>query len=514
MSTAIAHPRPAFLPHGRRLITATLAALALAGASLLVAPKTAQGGEERAVHGATPVHGAAPAPAMAAVHSFAPVVKQVAPSVVTISTSKNAKHTHLRLPEGMPRGFGPGAPGFGPGQENPFQAKGQGSGVIVSADGYVLTNHHVIDGADDIQVQLAGNGKYPATVIGTDAKSDLAVLKIDTGKTLPAITFGDSDQIEVGDVVLAIGNPFGVGQTVTSGIVSARGRGVGLAAYEDFIQTDASINPGNSGGALVDAQGRLVGINTAILSPSGGNLGIGFAVPVNMARGVMNSLITSGKVVRGYLGVMVQPVSGDLAKAFKLSSEDGALVGEVAEGSPAAKAGVKPGDVVVGFNAAKVGDPRQLRLLAAGALPGTTATLTVLRDGQEQKLAVAMGELPDGADNDTKDAQTKVIGAKGRLGVRLTDLDQEIRERLDVPKQVQGAAVVEVMPGSRAQEAGLKPGEVIVEVDRKALTTAKEVSAAVAGAAGDVVLRVWSKDGVRYVVAKLKEEGKPGEGRK
>ncbi len=486
MSTALSQPLPTFLiGQGRRLIVATLTALALAGATLLVAPSPAAAADEHI-----------------AVHSFAPVVKQVAPSVVTISTSTQAKHTHLRLPEGMPRGF------FGgPGQEQPFHAQGQGSGVIVSADGYVLTNHHVIDGADDIQVQLAGNGKYPAKVIGTDAKSDLAVLKIEVGRSLPAIAFGDSDKIEVGDVVLAVGNPFGVGQTVTSGIVSARGRGVGLAAYEDYIQTDASINPGNSGGALVDAEGRLVGINTAILSPSGGNLGIGFAVPVNMARSVMNSLITSGKVTRGYLGVMVQPVNGDLAKAFKLTSEEGALVGEVADDSPAAKAGVKPGDVVIAFNAAKVSDPRHLRLLAAGALPGTTATLTVLRDGQEQKIAIAMGELPGGTDNDTKEVQAKV-GGKGRLGVRLADLDHDIRERLDVPKQIQGAAVVEVMPGSRAQEAGLKPGEVIVEVDRKPVSSAKEASGAIAGADSDVVLRVWSKDGMRYAVAKLKEEGK------
>jgi serine protease Do len=497
MSTAISQPIPSPLPRARRLLAAALAALALAGGGLLAAPSAAHGGEERA-----------------AVHSFAPVVKQVAPSVVTISTSAQARHAHLRLPEGLPPGF-PGIPGFGPDDDQPSIAKGQGSGVIVSSDGYVLTNNHVVNGADDIQVQLAGNGRYPAKVVGTDAKSDLAVLKIEAGRPLPAITFGDSDKLEVGDVVLAIGNPFGVGQTVTGGIVSARGRGVGLAAYEDFIQTDASINPGNSGGALVDADGRLVGINTAILSPSGGNLGIGFAVPVNMARGVMNSLITTGKVVRGYLGVMVQPVSGDLAKAFKLPNEEGALVGEVSEGSPAAKAGIKAGDVVVGFNAAKVGDPRQLRLLAAAATPGSTATLTVLRDGQEKKLEVAMGELPGEAGGDAKDVSAKA-GAKGRLGVRLADLDDELRARLELPKQVQGAAVVEVVPGSRAQEAGLRPGEVIVEADRKAMASAKEVSAAVAAAEGDLVLRVWSKDGMRYVVVKLgkaADEERKGEGK-
>ncbi|MBA3698567.1 MAG: DegQ family serine endoprotease [Planctomycetes bacterium] len=436
--------------------------------------------------------------------SFAPVVKQVAPSVVTVSTSRAVKRMQTNLPEGqripdeMRRFFD---------QDQRFNGRmperqGIGSGVIVSKDGYILTNNHVIAGAQTITVTLPDRREpLVAKLIGADPKSDLAVLKIDDAGTLPAITLGDSDQIEVGDVVLAIGNPFGVGQTVTSGIISARGRGVGLADYEDYIQTDASINPGNSGGALVDTHGKLIGINTAILSPSGGNLGIGFAVPVNMARGIMDSLIANGKVTRGYLGVMIQPLTPELAKAFGVKNDRGVLVGDVVADSPAAKAGIKAGDVVVAFNGREVEDPRQLRLKSAQTVPGTKATLTVLRDGKSLNLDLTIGELK-GDPRDDASPEAAQVPAKMKLGVRLGEIDNQAREHFEIPTSMNGVLVAEVIPGSRAADAGLQPGNVIVEVDRAVVNKPADAVAAIGKSEGDLVLRLWTKDGTRFVVVK------------
>src|SRR5882724_1863047 len=289
--------------------------------------------------------------------SFAPIVKKVSPSVVNIYTTKTVRENPAMSPlldDPFFRQY------FGVPLENaPRERREQalGSGVIISEDGYILTNNHVVDGADEIKAALADDKTvYDAKVIATDPQTDIAVIKVDA-KKLPAIAITDSDLLEVGDTVLAIGNPFGVGQTVTTGIVSAKGRGgMGIVDYEDFIQTDASINPGNSGGALVDIEGRLVGINQSIISRSGGNQGIGFAVPINLARYVMERLITDGKVSRGYLGVIIQPLTPELAKEFKLPENTGALVGEVAPKSPAAEAGLKEGDVIIDFNGKKVTD--------------------------------------------------------------------------------------------------------------------------------------------------------------
>jgi serine protease Do len=405
----------------------------------------------------------------------------------------------MGLPEELRRFFEQD-PRFGGRMPN---QQGLGSGVIVSPDGFILTNNHVIDKADVITVTLpAGRETFTAKLVGADEKTDLAMLKIDAGRTLPALAFGDSDRIEVGDLVLAVGNPFGVGQTVTSGIVSARSRGVGLADYEDFIQTDASINPGNSGGALVDMQGRLVGINTAILSPSGGNLGIGFAVPVNLARGIMDSLIAHGKVVRGYLGVMIQPLTPELAKAFKIEGDRGVLVGDVVPDGPAAKAGLKAGDVVVSFNGRAVDDPRQLRLSSAQTVPGSKVKLGVAREGATREVEITIGELKSSDDEAGIEAPATQGAGKVKLGVRLSDVDQAARERFDIPKSIEGALIVEVMPGSRAGEAGLRPGTVIVEIDRKPVTRAGDAVDAIGKSSGDLMLRVWSKEGTRYVVVK------------
>jgi Do/DeqQ family serine protease len=268
-----------------------------------------------------------------------------------------------------------------------------GSGVIVHADGTILTNHHVVDGAEQIKVELPNHRVFDAKVIGSDPPSDLAVLKIDA-KDLPVLALADSDKVRVGDIALAIGNPLGIGQTVTAGIISAKSRYTGLSdgSFEDFLQTDAPINQGNSGGALIDSTGELIGINSQILSTSGGNIGIGFAIPSNMARNVMDQLIKTGKVHRGQLGVGIQPMTPELAQQFGLSETRGVLVNTVAENGPAAKAGIRRGDVIVAFNGKPVSDGNTLRNQIAGTLPGTEVKLTIVRDKREQENPVTLGE--------------------------------------------------------------------------------------------------------------------------
>jgi len=329
--------------------------------------------------------------------SFASVIKKVAPSVVNIYTAKTVRE-NPRLSQLFEDPFFRQFFGDTYGYDRvPRERREQslGSGVIVSEDGYILTSYHVVSGADEIKVALGDERIIlDAGIVGTDPDTDVAVIKVD-GQNLPAIAVTDSDKLEVGDIVLAIGDPFGVGQTVTMGIVSAKGRGgIGIVDYEDFIQTDASINPGNSGGALVDVEGRLIGINTAILTRTGGSQGIGFAVPVNLARDVMERLITDGKVRRGYLGVKVQTLTTEEAKRLKLSEQNGALIDEVTRNSPAEEAGLKKGDVIIEFNDKTVTDSRNLRLMAAQTRPGVTVSVKVLRDGKELTVTVKLGELP------------------------------------------------------------------------------------------------------------------------
>ena len=289
------------------------------------------------------------------------------------------------------------------------QTRSMGSGVIISPDGYIVTNHHVVVASTDIKVLLSDRRDFAARLVGTDSKTDLAVLKIEqTG--LPALTFADSSKVQVGDVVLAIGNPFDVGQAVSMGIVSATGRGLGGENYEDFIQTDAAINPGNSGGALVSAEGRLIGINTAIMSRTGGNQGVGFAIPSSMARNVTDQIIRSGKVSRAFLGVMIQPITADLAKAFKLSKSEGALIADVNPGSPAERAGLKPGDVVTKVDDHAVADSRTLRLTIGEMSPGKVVQMAVVRDGIERQYSVTLGEQPS-----DKVAASNVLGGPSSL---------------------------------------------------------------------------------------------------
>jgi serine protease Do len=440
--------------------------------------------------------------------SFAPLVKKVAPSVVKVFVTAKAKLTALPG-QGMPdmrRFFGDGENGFeSPGQSRAPNQHGVGSGVIVTKDGYILTNNHVVESADDIKVALNDGREFSAKVIGRDPQTDIAVLKIDA-RDLPFLTLADSDKIEVGDVVLAIGNPFGIGQTVTTGIVSAKGRASLGLDYEDFIQTDAAINPGNSGGALVDTDGRLVGINTAILSHSGGNQGIGFAVPTNLARWVMNGLVQNGRVERGFLGVNIQDVTPDLAKEFKLDHANGALVSEVTPQSPAAKAGLKSGDVIVEFNGKPVTDSRHLKLQVGETVPGSAVALKIRRDGATKTLEVTVKELP--GDKLAKASPASDQNGDALHGVGVVDLSSASRAELKLPERFDGALISQVEPDSAAYEAGLRGGDVITEINRKPVKNAEQAVAACEKPADkQTLVKVWSQGGSRYVVV---DEAKAG----
>jgi serine protease Do len=430
--------------------------------------------------------------------SVAPVVKKVAPSVVTIySTVTIRERPNPLFNDPFFRRFF-GDDSGSQSQPRKHREQSLGSGVIVSSDGYILTANHVVEGADEVKVALAsGEKEFNAKVIGTDPATDTAVLKVD-GKSLPAITIADSDKLEVGDVVLAVGNPFGVGQTVTMGIVSALGRGgFGINNYENFIQTDAAINLGNSGGPLVDAEGRLVGINTWIISGSGGSQGLGFAVPINMARYAMERLISEGKVTRGYLGVMIQDVTPELANEFKLKEPTGALVGDVVPKGPADKAGFKDGDVVLDYNGKKVLDSRRLRLAVAETRPGSNVPVKILRDGKEKTLTATLGEIPkevlarSGQGRPGERGQSKTDALDG---VEVTDLDAQARREADVPSNVRGALVTNVDQDSNAADAGLRAGDVVIEINRQPVRNADEAVALSEKAKGDrILLRVWRR---------------------
>jgi serine protease Do len=445
--------------------------------------------------------------------SFAPVVKRVSPGVVKVFTTTKVHRTAYSGQPGMEdmlrHFFGDDSQGRMPRQDrNAPHQQGVGSGVIVSRDGYILTNNHVVDGADEVKVGLQDGREFTAKVIGRDPKSDVAVVKIDA-KDLPAVAMADSDKVEVGDVVLAIGNPFGIGQTVTTGIVSATGRANMGLDYEDFIQTDAAINPGNSGGALVDAEGRLIGINTAILSRSGGNQGIGFAIPANMARDVMTSLVKDGHVTRGYLGVGIQNVTPALAKKFDLKNTSGALVGEVASGAPAEKAGIKVGDVITDFNGKAVTDGQHLRLEVARTAPGESVPVKVLRDGSAKTFEVTVKALP-GTETVAAAEKTSAEDDGTLNGVTVGNLDRETRQEFQVPENVRGAVISELEPDSAAAEAGLQRGDVILEINRKPVRSADEaVRLTEKGADKITLVRVWRNGASRFVVV---DESKPKAG--
>lgn len=438
--------------------------------------------------------------------SYAPVVKKVSPAVVKIVTTTTVRNPATQQIPGMDdpfwrRFFGDQ---FGqmtpPRQMGPQRERGLGSGVIVTKDGYILTNNHVVDGATEVSVTLQDGREMTAKVIGRDPKSDIAVVKVDA-TDLPVVTIADSDKVQVGDVVLAIGNPFGVGQTVTEGIVSATGRGnMGIEDYEDFIQTDAAINPGNSGGALVDIEGRLIGVNTAILSRSGGSQGVGFAIPSDLARTVMDSLVKYGKVTRGYLGVMIQDVTPALASEFNLKDSTGALVGDVVPKGPADKAGLESGDVVVDFNGHKITDSRRLKLDVAATKPDSNVPIKIMRNGSVKSMSVNVGELP-GSD---QVAKTNTENAKdtGTLnGVAVGDVDRQVRRQFNLPETVKGAVVTQVDPSSVAADSGLKPGDVIQEINHRPVKGADDAVKLTENSKNKkTLLRVWSNGGSHYLV--------------
>jgi serine protease Do len=440
--------------------------------------------------------------------SFAPIVKKISSSVVTIYSTKklkdNSRNPLLNDPF-LRRFFGLEEDDDSPTRRPHFhQEQSLGSGVIVSTDGFILSNYHVVEGADEVKVGLPdGHGDVMAKVIGTDPPTDIAVLKVPL-TNLTAVTMTDSDNVQVGDVVLAAGNPFGVGQTVTMGIVSALGRGgFGVVDYEDFIQTDASINPGNSGGPLVDTEGRLVGINTFILSGSGGSMGIGFAVPINMARYVMDRINHDGRVARGYLGVYVQPVTAELAKAFNLSDQSGALLGGVSPGTPAARAGLKEGDVITHFDGKKLTDSRHLRLMVAQTRPNTEASVKYLREGKEMTTTATLGELtPEQAVAPAmKRGSTNAKGEPLSLeGVEVGDLDARSRQQFGIPAEIEGALVLGVASGTSAYEAGLRSGDIILEMNHHKIRNARDAIEVSNKVKDRALMRIWSKTGSRFLV--------------
>lgn len=421
-----------------------------------------------------------------------PVVRAVRNSVVSIVTTKRvqARGFDLFFDDPFFRRF------FGlPEGPREFLQQGLGSGVIVSPEGYILTNNHVVEGATDLKVILADRRELAAKAVGTDPKTDIAVLRVEA-KGLPAIALGDSSRVRVGDFVLAIGSPFGLElrQSVTFGIVSATGRGnLNIADYGDFIQTDAAINPGNSGGALVNMQGQLIGINTAIVGAPA-NVGIGFAIPVNMARGVMDQILKHGRVIRGYLGVTIQDLSEALAEQFGVKTMQGALVSSVAPDSPAERAGLRRGDVIIEFNGQKVNDSTELKNMVGLTPPGTKVSLKLIRNGKEQTVTVELGELREaGAGRFGPGLERE----SALSGIAVEELTPWLRQRYDLPATLKGVIITDLAPGSPAAEAGLRPGDVIQEVNRQPIGSVRDFqeAAARAGNRRAVLLVYFSRQG-------------------
>jgi len=431
--------------------------------------------------------------------SYADLVDRDAPAVVTVRSERR-----VRVPEQFPFMEMPLLGEVQPQPQDRIE-HGLGSGVIVSADGYILTNDHVIDGAEDIRVELTDNRTLPAKVVGSDAPSDLAVLKIDASH-LPVLPLGNSDQVRVGDVVLAIGNPLGVGQTVTMGIISAKGRQTGISdgSFEDFLQTDAPINQGNSGGALVNTSGELIGINSQIISPSGGNIGIGFAVPANMAKSVIDQLTKSGTVRRGMLGLTVQSVTSDLASSLGLSDVRGALISSVQQGGPANRAGVQRGDVILALNGSPVADSNALRNQIANTEPGSEVTLTILRDKREQQIRVKLAELP--ANRKIAAADNTSDGNTGELGISVQPLTPELASRLRLPMDAQGLVVTDVDELGAAADAGIREGDVVVEVNRQSVRSLADLQSAIHNTGSKPLLLLINRGGnTLFVTVRMRQ---------
>ncbi len=432
--------------------------------------------------------------------SFAALAQEVMPAVVNINTTKNvpARTQRRQFPRGQDpfeQFFGEDFwDRFGNGRRGPSKQRSLGSGFVIDDTGYIVTNRHVVEGADDIDVQFSTGKQFKAKLVGEDAKTDVALLKITPQGKIPSVPLGDSDRLQVGDWVLAAGNPFGLSHTLTAGIVSARDRVIGAGPYDDFIQTDASINPGNSGGPLFDQYGRVIGINTAIFSQSGGNIGIGFATPINLARAVVDQLRASGKVTRGWLGVSIQPLGPDLRQALGLGDTEGALIADVIAKSPAETSGLKRGDVVIGMDGKPVTEPWQLSRTIAMMAPGSVTSLRVIRDGKERTLEVKVGKQPDerGGGQELAGDESEENGglSAGSLGLQLDTLNDAARRQLGYGKEIVGALVTGVANGSPAEEAGMRPGDVILQVDRRDVDSARAATAELAKASPPILLLV------------------------
>jgi serine protease Do len=451
--------------------------------------------------------------------SYAPIVKRTAASVVYVYSTKTVRGQDMSpffndpmfrrffdIPgltpqpreDEAPRGNSNKDRKSTPRNRMPDRTQqGLGSGVIITADGYILTNNHVVEDADDVRVSIGeSNKRYEAKIIGRDSFTDIAVLKIDAANLSPA-TFGDSDQLQVGDVVLAIGNPFGVGQSVSRGIVSALSRGVGIGPFEDFIQTDAAINPGNSGGALLDVDGRVVGINSAILSRSGGFAGVGFAIPINLVRSVAEQIVNTGRVERGFLGVAPQDLTEDLTSQF--GAEKGALISQVTEDSPASRAGLKAGDVITKVNNVEIRDARNLLLAVSQIAPKTEVTLEYIRDGKTQTTKATLARRDDEslARSDVAPGP-KDIGVLNGVGVG--DITPQLRDQLQLPARIKGAIITNVDPDSPSAKQDLREGDIILELNRKPVTNAEEavrLSEEIKGP--QVLVLIWRNGRTRYV---------------
>jgi len=440
--------------------------------------------------------------------AFSSVVKKAGPAVVHVAVEKSTTGKNMgQLPSDLfndpffERFFGPQfrQPRTNPKQDKrSFKQKAAGSGFIIASDGFILTNNHVVEDADKITVRLADKREFTAKVVGTDPQSDVAIIKID-GKDLPILPLGNSDALEVGEWVIAIGSPFELNQTVTVGVVSAKGRNrMGITDYENFIQTDAAINPGNSGGPLLNIRGEAVGMNTAIFSRSGGYMGIGFAIPINMAKNIEQQLRKTGKVTRGWLGIAIQDVNEELAKSFGHNVSGGALISEVTEGSPAKKSGLLQGDIVTAIDGTPVTDVADLRNKIAMIPPNTDLPLRILRDGKEKDLVVTIGEQPA----DIASIAKKINGTSlSEMGLTLQDLTDEVAKQFDYSKN-QGVLIADVDPDSPAAQVGLQAGQLVEEVNRIRVQNLKELQQALKKSNNpkQVLLRVRSGKNSQYVV--------------
>ena len=436
--------------------------------------------------------------------SYADVVEKTSPAVVRIQADHKSKAQPNQFPFGNDDFFRQFQQQMPRQNQRPQIERGLGSGVLVSADGTVLTNYHVVEGAEKITVEMSDNKTFDAKVIGSDQPSDLAVLKIEA-QNMPFLTLGNSDNVRVGDIVLAIGNPLGIGQTVTAGIISAKGRRTGLSdgSFEDFLQTDAPINRGNSGGALVNLNGELIGINSQILSPggaSGGNIGIGFSIPSNMAKSVMEQLLKDGKVHRGMLGINIQNISEDTAKALELKDTAGVLVSNVQPGSSADKAGLKRGDIVTAINGEKIEDSNILRNKVAGTLPGTSIKLSIVRDGSPMEVTATLDEFnvdAKKAENQQDEDQNGPSNntENGKLGLTLQPLTPQVAKQLGLAADSGGLVVMDVDPSGPAADAGISRGDVILEINKKAVNSVADIQSALEKSNGKPILLLVNSRG-------------------